>query len=118
VTAALALLERLQAAGFWLQPDLAAGRIVISPASALTEELRAQILEHKTALLRALTPLPPDLEQRIRAMAARWEYSNDDLVDVLQRARLDPASWTLAVEFDEDREALHRQRGRAVGADA
>jgi hypothetical protein len=111
VTAALALLHRLKASGFRLQPDLASGRIVVSPASQLTDELRALIREHKAALLGALAALPPELEQRIRAMAVRWEYSDADLVDVLERARRDPGGWMRVVALDEEREAEFRARG-------
>lgn len=62
--------------------------------------------------------LAPDLERRIRLMAHRWHYSADELVDVLERARLDPAGWLRAVAVDECREQEFRKRGLLPQADA
>lgn len=55
--------------------------------------------------------LPPDLESRIRAMARRWQYSPDELADVLDRARRNPTGWERAVIVDEHREAEFHERG-------
>lgn len=55
------------------------------------------------------SPLPPDLERRIRLMARRWEYS---------RARRDPAAWTRAEALDERRETEFRERGLLPRTDA
>jgi hypothetical protein len=41
------------------------------------------------------------LEPRIRAMAARWQYTAEDLHDTLRRARLDPEGWERAIALDE-----------------
>lgn len=53
----------------------------------------------------------PDLERRIHAMARRWQYAPEELADVLDRARRDPAGWERAVALDERREAEFRARG-------
>jgi len=45
-----------------------------------------------------------DLEARIRAMAARWGYSGDDLALALAGARQDPEGWRRVVESDERRQ--------------
>lgn len=55
--------------------------------------------------------LPAELERRICAMAARWNYSPEDYTDVLERAKRDPAAWEQAVSLDEEREAWFRERG-------
>jgi hypothetical protein len=57
------------------------------------------------------TGFTPELERRICAMAARWNYSPDDYNDVLQRAKRNPAAWEQAVSLDEEREAEFRKRG-------
>lgn len=106
MTPAEILLKRLRANGFWLEPDLARGCIVFRPASELTDGLRDLIREHKEALIELLTALPPELESRICAMAERWRYSNEELADVLQWARLDPAGWRRVVELDEKQGTL------------
>lgn len=60
----------------------------------------------------------PDLEQRICAMAQRWQYSAAELTDVLTRARIDPAYWAVRVIEDERREQDFRERGLLPRADA
>jgi hypothetical protein len=40
-----------------------------------------------------LERIQPDLEGRILAMAARWNYTDDDLAAVLAGARADPGGW-------------------------
>lgn len=59
----------------------------------------------------------PELERRINAMAARWNYSPEDYCDVLERAKRDPAAWEQAVSFDEEREAAFRANGILPKAD-
>lgn len=41
------------------------------------------------------------LESRIRQMAARWQYSDAELADALNRAAQNPAGWLTCVEDDE-----------------
>lgn len=65
----------------------------------------------KLEIIAALSQLPGDLESRIRAMARRWQYSPEEVADVLDRARLDPAYWTVRVVEDERREQEFRERG-------
>lgn len=83
--------------------------LLVEPRSVLTDELRAMIRANKRQLLRELTG--EFLERRIRAMAKRWEYSPDELADVLVRARRDPDGWARAVALDERREQEFRECG-------
>lgn len=53
----------------------------------------------------------PELERRIEAMAQRWAYKPDELQDVLERARANPAGWLSAVAYDEEREGEFRSLG-------
>lgn len=62
--------------------------------------------------------LAPDLERRIRMMARRWQYSDDELTDVLASARRNPAGWLRAVALDERREREFRESGLLPRADA
>lgn len=41
------------------------------------------------------------LEQRIRAMAARWGYSAEEVAEALAGAQSDPKSWLAWTEGDE-----------------
>jgi hypothetical protein len=59
-----------------------------------------------------------DLGHRIRAMARRWQYTDAELSDVLDRARRDPADWSRAVALDEQREKEFCERGWLPKADA
>lgn len=45
--------------------------------------------------------LPVSLEARLRAMGDRWDYAPDELVWVIEAARLDPAGWLEIVAADE-----------------
>ena len=119
MTPAENLLTELRQQGFRLTPDPTSNGIVVEPASKLTDEIRSVIRAHKPELLRALAPaLPPDLEHRIRAMGQRWNYSNGELNDALDRARFNQAAWTACVQLDEVREAEFRARGLLSRADA
>lgn len=53
-----------------------------------------------------------DLQARIRAMAARWQYAPDELTEALECAAADPAAWLAAVELDEEFMASARRVGR------
>jgi hypothetical protein len=51
-----------------------------------------------------------DLERRLLAMAARWEYTADDLAHALEDARQNPTKWLACCSADE---ALANKLGRA-----
>lgn len=102
--ALLSLLRDLRAAGLELEPR-GHQDIHVQPRTALTPERRQLILMHKAELLATL-----DLEARIRAMAARWQYSPDDLAEAFTAASTDPAGWLVAVDQDEK---FHRNACRA-----
>lgn len=46
-------------------------------------------------------PCPLGLSARVRAMATRWQYSQEELLDALAGAAADPAGWTSVVQVDE-----------------
>jgi hypothetical protein len=94
--AAMNLLVELRAAGMEVSPSHLPGKVHVQPLSALTAEHRQAILTHKPAILAAL-----DLEQRILAMAGRWQYTDDDLTHALTEALDHPAWWLACVEADE-----------------
>ena len=50
----------------------------------------------KRALLGA-----PGLGHRIRKMAARWQYTDNDVAEALAAAAVDPTGWKMLVEDDE-----------------
>lgn len=42
-----------------------------------------------------------DLTDRVRAMASRWGYADDELAEALRQAEADPVGWLQLVEHDE-----------------
>jgi hypothetical protein len=82
------------------------GKVHVQPLSALTPARRQAILTLKSELLAVL-----DLEQRIRDMGTRWNYSPDDLADALASAAADPAGWLMAVVADEELTAKCKRAG-------
>ena len=55
--------------------------------------------------------LPVELELRLRAMAQRWRYTDDDLAEILNLARANPQAWLRAVALDERRQQEFRRGG-------
>lgn len=55
--------------------------------------------------------LPAALEGRIHAMAERWGYTIDDVLDALEAARRDPAAWMACCTADERRAELLERAG-------
>lgn len=51
-----------------------------------------------------------DLASRIQAMARRWNYTADELAQVIDAARLDPAGWLEILAADEGR-GIHQAQG-------
>ena len=49
----------------------------------------------------AKSDLPNDLELRVREMAARWEYTVEELSEALRGATDSPESWLRWVTWDE-----------------
>lgn len=58
--AALELLEDLLEAGFQVEADRREDRVVVSPGSRLTDDLRDRIRRRKAALVEILDPAPPE----------------------------------------------------------
>lgn len=78
------LYHTLKAQGFALE-RLDDGHLQVSPAAALTDELREKIRAHRDELVQ-LIPEPPndDTSNRIRGLLLAWS---------LQRSGLEPATW-------------------------
>ena len=99
------LIDHVRAKGVRLR--VAGDRLkYVAPSGALTEELKLALKAQKMEIIKTLamgTPLPADLEQRYRAMCARWRYPPDEVIDGLNAARQDPAKAWLAVLADERR---------------
>jgi hypothetical protein len=98
------LLAKLRTAGLTILLD--GEQLIVSPRDRLTNELRAAIRKSKPELIGALTderqhPPFPDLLERVRQMAKRWEYSPDELAEELKRAAVDPVRALSFVEHDE-----------------
>ena len=114
----VALLKELRTAGLRLAP-VDGGRLHVTPRGRLTSDLRARILDSKPALLAALEAeahLAANLEQRVRAMAARWNYAPEELAEVLEAGRRNPAGILMTLEDDERRADLAARIGRRYPA--
>ncbi len=75
---------------------------VATPDTSATHEPECSN-RSKSSSASSVKTLSPELECRIRTMAQRWSYASDDLVEVLDLARGNPAAWRLAVDLDERR---------------
>lgn len=107
----LSLLAELRAAGLHLAP-LPGGQVNVSPAKCITPEIRARIVRRKPELLAALA-LEAELIERVRDMAARWKYTEEELGEALALAYADPAGWLRSVMADEQHEARAARNGCA-----
>jgi len=103
------LINKIRAEGVVLtynQPD----QLQITGQPAVVEKWTPELRLHKREIIAELIPLPAELEQRYRAMCARWRYQPDEVQESLNAARLDPAKAWLAVLADERRENEARTR--------
>jgi len=106
---ALELLAELRRQGLRLTPD-GDQHLRIAPPEKLTPALRQRIVAAKPGLIAALR-MQAGLARRVRAMAARWSYSDDDLAYALGDALDHPASWFACCEADE----LHHELAARAG---
>lgn len=77
------------------------------PVAARLSDVPGVILYHPdggAGCVAWLARLEPDLEQRIRAMAARWQYTDEELNAALNGAKSDPDGWRAVVKADENSE--------------
>jgi virulence-associated protein VagC len=82
------LLADLTGAGLTVTPE--GDRLVIRPASRLTDELRAAVREAKPELLRLLTeaaPAPPPCDPPIVARLIRWGWPHAEAQAQAERLR-------------------------------
>lgn len=93
------LIRELRAAGMTV--ELAADRIVVAPRERITEQLRTRLKFRRQEALEHLL-----LEQRIKDMARRWQYSADELTESLTAAAIDPDGWRQWVAHDEQQCAI------------
>jgi hypothetical protein len=105
----LALLAELRREGLSLTPD-GDQHLRIAPPERLTPALRQRIVAAKPELIAALR-LHGELAKRIRAMAARWGYSPDDLQWALDDAGRRPDAWLACCAEDEAHHELVEQAG-------
>ena len=92
----LTLLSRLRGRGITLSVTENGALRIEAPEGTLSPDVREWFRQRKPELIAALT-----LEQRIRNMAARWEYSPEELAVALAGAASDPATWLAGVAWDE-----------------
>jgi hypothetical protein len=92
--AGVALTRELRDAGMTV--ELANDQIMVAPRDRITDQMRGRVRYHRRQIIEQLR-----LEQRIRAMAARWGYSPEELVEALERAQSDPQGWLIWIERDE-----------------
>jgi hypothetical protein len=90
----IALLDDLRREG--LAVALVGGKILISPADRITEQLRNRIRARRQEAIEHL-----QLECQIQAMAERWKYTSDELAMAMAAAAIDPSGWRKWVERDE-----------------
>ncbi len=76
--------------------ELVSDQIVIAPCDRITDQLRGRVRYHRKEIIEQLR-----LEQRIRAMADRWSFFDDELAVALAGAQSDPESWNTWTERDE-----------------
>jgi hypothetical protein len=114
------LLRSLQALGLTFTAD--GDRLLVEPRECITDNARSLIRAHKAELLILLGgkenafagPSTADLDRRIRAMAAWWDYSDEETRYALKRAAEDQVSWASLVADDERWRAEHPDRGPTV----
>jgi hypothetical protein len=107
----LALLAELRREGLSLTPD-GDQHLRIAPPERLTPALRQRIVAAKPELLAALR-LHGELVRRVRAMAARWGYSAEDLQWALDDASRRPDAWLACCATDEAYHELIERAGIA-----
>ncbi|GAA4403147.1 hypothetical protein [Quisquiliibacterium transsilvanicum] len=90
------VLDRLRTAGVTVIAE--AGALVASPSWALTDELRALIRQHKTAIL-DLIALPQGVERRLVQMVAAGAIDVDDAQLVRARYYAFPADWDFLLDL-------------------
>ena len=76
------------------------GRLIATPASALTDELRGLIRAHKAEIV-ALIALPANVERRINRMVRDGAIDDDDAALVRRRFHAYPAEWLLVLDACE-----------------
>lgn len=75
-------------------------RLRAMPATALNDELRGLIRDHKDALV-SLIALPPEVEDRLIRMVKTGAIDNSDAVRVRARYHAYPAEWDLLLDCCE-----------------
>lgn len=76
-------------------------RVQQTPATDQTRNTHATAAAGHVQALHPGHGNPASLKRRIRSMADRWGYDDDDLSLALAGAEQDPAGWLSVVEADE-----------------
>lgn len=82
-----------------------------TPATVATQEAESSKSSDRSRGHTSKLGFSEEIEQRIRRMAERWQYSPDELAKALQAAAADPERWECGVDLDERREAEFRALG-------
>lgn len=90
------VLNTLDAAGITVVED--GGRLVASPSSALTDELRELIRAHKAALLELVT-VPQGVSRRLAEMIKVGAIDEADAALVRARYRAYPDEWDFLLDL-------------------
>jgi hypothetical protein len=93
---ALALLTKIRNRGIQLAITDNGRLRIEAPEGMLSSEIRQWFQQRKPELVAALS-----LETRIRRMAARWQFTPEELAEELARAAKDPARSLAWVAWDE-----------------
>lgn len=93
-----AVLDILQRSGVTVVAE--GDRLRAMPATALNDELRGLIREHKEALVR-LIALPAEVEHRLARMVKTGAIDSSDAAQVRARYHAYPAEWDLLLDCCE-----------------
>ncbi len=114
VTTGKGLLAKLRGQGLRLSVRFD-GLLLVGPQASITAEQDRDIRDGKQLLLDALAEeqrMRADVMPRIREMAERWQYSEEELQEALAVAANDPGPWMQYCELDEEAAGKAEQVGR------
>lgn len=108
------LLAELRAKGLRLSMAVD-GRLLVAPRASVTGELDALIRESRSQLIEALQAEKRGLvalQEQVREMAARWQYTLDEIEEALTCAAAEPEAWQRYCQMDEEMAATAKRAGR------
>lgn len=90
-------------------------RLLVGPQASITQLQDTLIRSNKVALidaLRAEQQLVEELKPRIREMAQRWHYTEDEVAEAQAAAAGDPRAWLQFCQMDEEAASKAERVGR------